>query len=450
MSSSDVRWGRSYESYSQDVAIVSELGAALVTGLQGAAGTPDFLRSPHVLATAKHFVGDGGTVNGRDQGNNVANEKTLREVHAAGYPAAITAGVASVMASYSSWRGTKLHADGDLLTGVLKRRMGFDGFVIGDWNGHEQVPGCSKTSCAAAINAGLDMFMAPDGWRDLYATTLSQVRAGQISMSRLDDAVRRILRVKVRSGLFDADKPSARPLAGRYQLLGSDEHRAVARQAVRESLVLLKNSTKVLPLKPGSKILIVGDHANDIARQSGGWTITWQGTGVTSERFPNAESIYAGLRAAVEPHGGVVTFGADGTYSTRPDVAVVVYGEAPYAEFRGDLDTLAFEPAGKGTLKLLQRLRSEGVPTVSVFIAGRPRWIDAELAASDAFVAAWLPGSEGGGVADVLVGNPDGSVRHDFRGRLPVVWPRESAGSGSADLFPLGFGLTMETQRQAK
>ena len=441
----DVSWGRSYESYSQDPTVVRDFATAMVSGLQGTASMPDFLRSPHVLATAKHFVGDGGTLDGRDQGNNVADEQTLREVHAVGYPAAIAAGVASVMASYSSWHGTKLHAHRDLLTTVLKERMGFDGFVIGDWNGHEQVPGCSKTSCAAALNAGLDMFMAPDGWRDFYATTLSQVRSAEIPMTRLDDAVRRILRVKVRAGLFEAGKPSSRPLAGRFDLLGAAEHRAVARQAVRESLVLLKNSNHLLPLKPQMHVLIAGDGADDIARQSGGWTINWQGSGLTNARFPNAESIYAGFRSAIAPHGGTVTLSASGVYTTRPDVALIVYGEAPYAEFRGDLADLAFESGSKTTLNLLRKLQLDGIPTVSIFLSGRPRWIDEELAASSAFVAAWLPGSEGGGVADVLIAGPDRAVRHDFKGKLPVRWPRAPAeDGGDALLFPLGFGLTMK------
>ena len=441
----DVRWGRSYESYSQDPALVREFASAMVTGLQGSAGTADFMRGSHVIATAKHFVGDGGTHDGRDQGDNLSDEATLRDVHAAGYPAAISAGVASVMASYSSWRGRKLHGYRDLLTGVLKERMAFDGFVIGDWDGHAQVPGCSKASCAAAFNAGIDMFMAPNDWRTLYATTVAQVRAGEIPMARLDDAVRRILRVKLRAGLFEAGKPSTRPFGGRFELLGAAEHRAVARQAVRESLVLLKNSQRVLPLKTASKVLLIGAGADSIAQQSGGWTITWQGTGVTNDRFPNAESIYAGLRAAVNQHGGSVTFSADGSYTNRPDVAVFAYGESPYAEFRGDLKTLALEAEGQAMLALLRKLKSEGIPTVSIFLSGRPRAIDAQLAASDAFVAAWLPGSEGGGIADVLIANPDGSVRYDFKGRLPVAWPAESAGTrGQGILFSLGFGLTMD------
>ncbi len=449
----DDRWGRAYESYSEDPEIVAAYAGEMVRGLQGDPGTAEFLDPSRVLATAKHFLGDGGTHGGKDQGDNLSSEEELRDVHGAGYVSAFEAGVQTVMASYNSWHGRKLHGYGELLTGVLKGRMGFDGFVVGDWNGHAQVAGCSNDSCAAAINAGVDMFMVPEDWKALYENTLAQARAGEISAARLDDAVRRILRVKVRAGLFERGKPSSRPLAGKFELLGAPEHRAVARQAVRESLVLLKNNAGLLPLAPDQSILVAGDGADDVGKQSGGWTITWQGTGNERSDFPGATSIWEGIRDAVAAGGGTAVLSVDGRWEEKPDVAIVVYGEDPYAEFEGDRQTLDYEPAED--LELLRRLRGEGIPVVSVFLSGRPLWVNPEINASDAFVAAWLPGSEGAGVADVLLRAADGSVRHDFQGRLSFSWPRLADGAplnrndpDYAPLFAYGHGLSCEDSVQ--
>ncbi len=449
----DDRWGRAYESYSEDPEIVAAYAGEMVRGLQGDPGTAEFLDPSRVLATAKHFLGDGGTHGGKDQGDNLSSEEELRDVHGAGYVSAFEAGVQTVMASYNSWHGRKLHGYGELLTGVLKGRMGFDGFVVGDWNGHAQVAGCSNDSCAAAINAGVDMFMVPEDWKALYENTLAQARAGEIAAARLDDAVRRILRVKVRAGLFERGKPSSRPLAGKFELLGAPEHRAVARQAVRESLVLLKNNAGLLPLAPDQSILVAGDGADDVGKQSGGWTITWQGTGNERSDFPGATSIWEGIRDAVAAGGGTAVLSVDGRWEEKPDVAIVVYGEDPYAEFEGDRQTLDYEPAED--LELLRRLRGEGVPVVSVFLSGRPLWVNPEINASDAFVAAWLPGSEGAGVADVLLRAADGSVRHDFQGRLSFSWPRLADGAplnrndpDYAPLFAYGHGLSCEDSVQ--
>jgi beta-glucosidase len=442
----DVRWGRSYESYSQRPDIVREYATAMIQGLQGTPGSPDFLlRGPHVIATAKHFLGDGGTFEGRDQGDNRASEAALRDVHAAGYFAALDAGVQTVMASYSSWQGQKMHGHKGLLTDVLKNRLGFDGFVVGDWNGHEQVEGCTKASCPVAINAGLDMFMAPDSWKDLYATTLAQAKNGSITAARLDDAVARILRVKYRAGLFEVGKPSSRALAGKFELLGAPEHRAVARQAVRESLVLLKNANHLLPLRAKQNVLIAGDGADNIAKQSGGWTLSWQGTGLTNANFPGATSIFAGIRKLVTAGGGNATLSVDGSYEKKPDVAIVVFGEDPYAEFQGDIETLEYEPADGRDLTLLKKLRADKIPVVAVFLSGRPRWVNPHLNAADAFVAAWLPGSEGDGIAEVLIANTDGSPRNEFKGRLSFDWPATPVPNdkaGEKPLFALGFGLT--------
>lgn len=442
----DGRWGRAYESYGENPDIFEEYSAAMVRGLQGNPGDADFLRGEHVISTVKHYVGDGGTLDGRDQGDNRASEEDLRDIHGAGYGPAISAGVQVVMASFSSWQGEKVTGHKGLLTEVLKERMGFDGFLVGDWNAHGQVEGCANDSCAKAVNAGLDMFMAPDDWKDLYDNTLSQVRSGEIPMERLDDAVRRILRVKLRSGLFEAGRPSTRAPAGNYKLLGSPEHREVARQAVRESLVLLKNSNKLLPLKPNMRVLVAGDGADNIPKQNGGWTLTWQGTGINNKHFPNAESIYSGIAAAVKAGGGSATLSPSGTFKAKPDVAIVVYGEDPYAEFQGDVDTLEYKPGNKGDLALLKKLKAANIPVVSVFLSGRPMWMNPEINASDAFVAAWLPGSEGGGIADVLFAKADGSVNHEFKGRLSFSWPRTptqtKANPGSEPpLFAYGFGL---------
>jgi beta-glucosidase len=444
----DDRWGRTYEGFGEDPEIVRSYAGPLVEGLQGRPGTPDFLGPGHVIATAKHFVGDGGTAGGHDQGDNPSNPVQLRDIHGAGYPPAVEAGVQAIMASFSRVRGEKVHGSRELLTGVIREQMGFDGLVVGDWNAHGQVDGCSNTSCPAAFNAGLDIFMAPDSWRELYANTLAQVRDGTIPMTRLDEAVRRILRVKLRAGLFEEVRPSQRPFGGHFDQLGSAEHRAVARQAVRESLVLLKNDNHLLPLRPGARVLVAGNSADDISRQSGGWTISWQGTGLSNANFPGGTSIFAGIRDTVAGAGGSATLSADGRYTTRPDVAIVVFGEEPYAEFVGDRRNLEFSPADKSALETLRRLRADNIPTVSVFLSGRPMWVNPELNASDAFVAAFLPGSEGGGVADVLFANRDGSVRNDFRGRLSYSWPRRAdqtplnRGDASYDpLFAYGYGL---------
>ena len=298
----DDRWGRTYESYSEDPAIVESYAGKMVEGIQGTVGG-DFMKPGHVISSIKHFLGDGGT-GGRDQGDTRVTEDVLRDVHAAGYRSGLVAGALTVMPSFSSWNGTKMTGNKSLLTGVLKDRLGFEGFTIGDWNAHGQVTGCTNEDCAPAINAGLDMFMySGPKWKELYANTLREAKAGIIPAARLDDAVRRILRVKVIAGTFEAGRPSSRPLSGKFDLLGSPEHRAIARQAVRESLVLLKNRG-VLPLKASARILVAGDGADDVAKQSGGWTLTWQGTGTKPEHFPHAQSIGAGIAEAVKAGGG--------------------------------------------------------------------------------------------------------------------------------------------------
>ncbi len=441
------RWGRTYESYSEDPAIVKMLAPALVEGLQGKPGTAEFLDSEHVIATAKHFLADGGTFGGNDQGDARISERELIDIHSQGYPAAIEAGVQTVMVSYSSWNGRKMHDNGYLVTDVLKGRMGFDGLVVGDWNGHGQVPGCTNANCPAAIKAGVDLVMVPNDWKGLIQNTLAQVRSGEIPMSRLDDAVRRILRVKMRAGLFNGKSPSQRAPA--MSVLGSSQHRALARQAVRESLVLLKNDKEILPLSPRQTVLVAGEGADHIGMQTGGWTVSWQGIDNTNQDFPGATSIYKGIRETVESAGGKAILSVNGDYKNRPDVAIVVFGELPYAEGLGDIPSLEFEPRNKKSLNVLKKLAGDGIPVVSVFLSGRTLWVNPEINASDAFIAAWLPGSEGGGVADLVFADPQGKPRHDFKGRLSFSWPKtplqEQLNPHHPDykpLFPLGYGLS--------
>jgi beta-glucosidase len=440
----DVRWGRSYESYSEDPALVAMYAQAMVNGLQGKIGTADFLTPTHTLASAKHFLGDGGTLAGRDQFDNLADERTLRDVHGAGYVGALSAGDLIVMASYNGWHGIKMHANQQLLTDVLKRRWSFPGFVVGDWNAQEEIPGCTKWSCPAFLNAGGDMYMAPDSWKQLYANLIKQVSSGQIPQARLDDAVTRILRVKMLAGLFNKQSPKDWVSAGQLPAPGSAAHRALARQAVRESLVLLKNNKHTLPLDPNTSILVAGVGANDIGMQSGGWTVDWQGNHNTNADFPGATSIQAGIEAALKAGGGkVVTRIED-----NPAAAIVVYGEKPYAEFQGDRETLEFT-AADGHLELLKRLQAAHIPVISLFISGRPLWAHREINLSDAFVAVWLPGSEGGGIADLLFKPRAGATAYDFTGRLSFSWPATAmpvtfdGSQVQGAQFARGFGLTL-------
>lgn len=445
----DDRWGRTYEGYSESPDVVASYAGAMVEGLQGTVGSPTFLDGRHVIASVKHFLGDGGTVDGRDQGDTRISEADLVRIHAAGYPPAIAAGAQTVMASFNSVNGEKMHGHRPYLTDALKGRMNFGGFVVGDWNGHGQVKGCTTTDCPATINAGLDMAMASDSWKGFYNTTLAAVKDGTIPQQRLDDAVRRILRVKMRLGLFEAGRPSSRAVGGQFALVGAPDHREVARQAVRESLVLLKNQGGVLPLSPKQRILVAGDGANDVGKQAGGWTLNWQGTGTRRKDFPNADTIFEGIAQQAKAGGGEAVLAVDGRYAVRPDVAVVVFGENPYAEFQGDLATLAYKAGDDSDLELIKRLKADGIPVVAVFLSGRPLWVNREINAADAFVAAWLPGSEGGGIADVLLRSPDGSVQHDFKGKLSFSWPRTAVqyanNVGQKDYdpqFAFGFGLT--------
>ena len=478
----DDRWGRTYEGFSEDPAIVAAYAGRYVTGLQGRF---DPAGRPTIVATAKHWIGDGGTDRGVDQGENKASVAELLRIHGAGYVAAIGAGVQAVMASFNSWTFTGTDAEGRalsfanakttgnkyLLTDVLKTRMGFGGLVVTDWDAIGQVTytdahgatrSCSTSSCPPAINAGIDMVMVPFAWKAFIADTMASVQAGEIPLARIDDAVTRILRVKMRAGLFRvvdgasvSVKPSQRPGA---QDAAAANPRALAREAVRKSLVLLKNDRDVLPLARHLRVLVVGKSADSIADQAGGWSLTWQGTGNTNADFPNADSVLTGVREAAGDAN--VTFSADARdVDVKAFQAVIaVIGETPYAEGAGDIrgaDTLEHARRHPEDLAVLERVGGHGVPVVTVLLSGRPLWVNREINRSDAFVAAWLPGTEGKGIADVLFRHADGGV-DDFTGRLSYSWPRtacqttvDKAGADAVPLFACGYGLTY-ARRHAK
>ncbi len=342
-----------------------------------------------------------------------------------------------------------MHGHQYLLTRVLKEQMGFDGLVVGDWNGHGFVAGATVLNCPQAVNAGLDIFMVPDPeWKQLYKNTLEQVKTGVIPLSRIDDAVRRILRVKLRADLWQKGLPSKRPLAGKDELLGAPEHRAVARQAVRESLVLLKNKNNILPLSPRLNVLVAGDGADNISKQTGGWSVNWQGTGNTMADFPGATTIWMGIDAAVSAAGGKAILSVDGAYDQKPDVAIIVFGEDPYAEMQGDIQHQLLKAGDTRDLELLKRLQSQGIPVVSLFVTGRPMWINRELNLSDAFMVVWQPGTEGAGVADVIFTGINGELNHPVKGRLSFSWPKRPhqgplnwGDENYEPLFVYGFGL---------
>ena len=433
----DLRWGRSYEGYSSDPALIAAYAKAMVVGLQGnlVPGAP--LAADRVAATAKHFIADGGTLDGKDQGDARLSEGSLIALHAAGYPAAIDAGALTVMVSFSSWNGVKHHGNPSLLTDVLKGRMGFDGLAVGDWNAHGQLPGCTVTDCATSLDAGLDLYMAPDSWQGLFDSLVADVENGSVPESRLNDAVRRILRVKFKLGLLGPKRVER----GDLSQVGAPAHLALAREAVSKSLVLLKNEGGLLPLKPGSRVLITGPGADNMAMQTGGWTITWQGTDTSSKDFPNGITIGRALASAIHNAGGTAVLDPKGLDREPADVAIMIYGERPYAEFQGDVPDLAYRPSAEEQ-RILAELKRRGMKTVSVFLAGRPMFAGSLINASDAFVAAWLPGTQGAGVSDVLVAGANGKPVRDFTGTLSFDWPRDARSPITDPLFPSGYGLS--------
>jgi beta-glucosidase len=425
------RWGRTYESFGE----LPELASSMSTIIEGYQGP--WLNSPSsILATAKHYVGDGGTTNGKDQGNTEISEQELRSVHLPPFRAAVNRGVGSVMISYSSWNSAKMHAHSYLINDVLKGELGFKGFVISDYNGIDKIDdktGFTPAEVTAGVNAGIDMIMVPFAWKQFIQTMKDEIANGHISIDRINDANRRILTKKFELGLFE------KPLTDRRWLstIGSQQHRDLARQAVRESQVLLKNDNGILPLaKSGSKIFVAGKNADDIGNQAGGWTVGWQGT---SGPVTTGTTVLQGIQQAVTP-SSTVTYAKDGTGIDKSyDVAVAVIGELPYAEGRGDRPTTM--GLDQADLDTLAKLKESGVPTVVVMVSGRPLDISAQLPSWNALLQAWLPGSEGQGVADVLFGD------YNPTGKLPVTWMQSAdqqpinVGDGKPALFPYGYGL---------
>jgi beta-glucosidase len=441
----DERWGRTYEGYSESPDIVKVLGEAAVRGFQG-----DNLSDPlSVLACAKHFVGDGGTTLGTasfqnpdkkrllDQGDTRVSEKELREIHLQGYITTVKAGVGSIMPSYSSWNGVKCSASKQLLTGILKGELGFEGFLISDYNAIDQITADYKSAIEISINAGMDMVMVPTRYREFFTLLRELVREGRVPMSRIDDAVKRIMRVKVAMGLMDKGRSQ---LADRslHNTFGSAAHRQVARECVRQSLVLLKNTKRTLPLSKNlARIHVGGKSADDIGNQCGGWTIDWQGK--SGDVTTGGTTLLQAVRNTVSKKTKV-TFSKDGSGAGGADVGVVVVGETPYAEGMGDRDDLSLS---EEDVRAIDNMKGSGIPVVVVLMSGRPMMIDRALDKCEAFIAAWLPGTEGQGLADVLFGD------YKPTGKLSFSWPRSmqqipiNVGDRNYNpLFKYGFGLT--------
>lgn len=426
----DIRWGRTYEGFGETTEIQVMMAGPSVRGYQGEKlGTPY-----HVLACAKHYIGDGATTGGKDQGNAEITEEQLRKIFLPGYIDAIEAGVGSVMVSYSSWNGVKCHASKYLVTDLLKNELKFDGFVVSDWEGVKQCATDFREAIKLSVNAGIDMFMEPYKTPQFIKLLKELVNEGAVSQERIDDAVRRILRVKFMMGLFENPYPASN-LA---DSLGNDYHRKVARQAVRESLVLLKNDKQMLPLSLTSgKVLVAGPRSNDIGSQCGGWSITWQGhTGPITKGTTILEAV-RNVRGEEN-----VIYAEDGSSKEKADYAIVVVGEAPYAEGAGDNQALSLKPED---LKVISNVRKLKIPYVVLLLSGRPLILGDIIKDSPAVVACWLPGTEAAGIADVIFGD------YDFKGKLSHTWPvsvnQEPVNFGDADyvpLFPYGYGLTMK------
>ncbi len=451
------KWGRTYESYSEDPAIVTVFADRFVSGMQGNLGEEG------VLACAKHWIGDGGTWNGVDQGETRIGFDELKRVHMTPYLRALAARVQTIMVSFNSWNGDKCHGHGFLVTELLKNQLGFDGFVISDWDGIDYLSKDYAEAIALSVNAGVDMFMISVEWREFIRLLIRHVESDIVPMERIDDAVRRILTVKHRFGLFEKPAPAARKWSG-SSVFGCKDHRDLAREAVRKSLVLLKNEQQLLPLQKQSRILVAGRNADNRGAQCGGFTVEWQGT-KSSSQIEGGTSIWEAIRD-VNPTAQLSLNGSAASRD-RHDVALVVIGEDPYAEGMGDIresDDVVVQSGSmiRGTLKVLEpygqslaladlhpedlevieKISAQGIPVVAVMLSGRPLVVEPEMALATAFIAAWLPGSEASGIADVLFGD------YNFTGRLAFSWPtadgrQQNVGDdGYQPLFPYGFGLS--------
>ena len=439
----DERWGRSYEGFGETPELARMMGEAAVRGYQG----NDLSNPTRVLACAKHWIGDGATRYGTgrklkpdlqilDRGDVTLSESELRRLHMAGYVSAIKAGVGTIMPSYSSWNGVKCSGNKRLLTGILKNELKFDGFLISDYDAIDEMPGDYKTQIETSANAGMDMFMVSTKYRELYSLLLELARENRVPMSRINDAVTRILRVKFAMGLMDGRSNLAdRKLHASF---GSAAHRQVARECVRETLVLLKDDKRVLPAsKKLNRIHVAAKSADDIGNQCGGWTISWQGK--SGANTTGGTTILKAIRETVSPHTKI-TFSKDGADAAGADLGIVVIGETPYAEWMGDRQSLELS---EEDVAVVDKMKQAGMPLVVVLISGRPLIIDKVIDKADAFVAAWLPGTEGRGVTDVLFGD------YRFVGKLSFSWPRSmdqipiNVGDKNYDpLFKYGYGLT--------
>lgn len=425
----DERWGRTYEGFGETPELSEQIGSAAVRGFQGSG----LGGSASILACSKHYMGDGGTTGGHDQGNTEVDEQTLRSIHLPGYIAAIQNGVGSIMVSYSSWNGQKMHGNRHLLTDVLKSELGFEGFLISDWEGIDQLPGDYASDIETSINAGLDMVMVPNRYVEFITTLKDLVNQDRVAISRIDDAVRRILRIKFKMGLFE-NPYTDRSYTGS---VGSPEHRQIARECVRQSLVLLKNDNQILPLSKNlTRIHVAGKNADDLGNQCGGWTISWQGG---SGNITVGTTILEAIQNTVSS-GTQVTYSYDGTGAAGADVAVVMIGETPYAEGAGDRSSLNLSSED---VAAITNVKNSGVPMVLVLVSGRPMIITPVLGNCEAIIAAWLPGSEGQGVADVLFGdyNPTGKLSHSWPAEMPQI-PINVGDPGYNPLFPYGYGLS--------
>ena len=444
----DIRWGRTYEGFSEDTALVTQLSSAYIEGFQAGVKTPSG-QTLYAGATAKHYIGDGGTTFGTstqnifkpfllDQGDMRLDEAAVRSLFLPPYQKAVQDGVLSVMVSFSSWNGTKMHADKHAITDILKGELRFQGFVVSDWGGIDQIDSDYEKAVITSINAGVDMNMVPYDYRRFIDGMKDAVGKGAIPQSRIDDAVRRILRAKMELGLFE--HPYGDPALA--ETVGSQAHRELARQAVRESLVLLKNDNAALPIaKDAPSIFVAGSNADSVGSQLGGWSLTWQGS--TTAEVSGATSILEAIKAAVAP-GTTVTYEQNGQFTGNADIGIVVVGEEPYAEGVGDNANLSLSAQD---INAITNTRAHVKKLVVVIVSGRPMVITEQFQVADAWVAAWLPGSEGEGVTDALFGDAP------FTGKLPYTWPRSNAQlpinehnaedktGCDAPLFALGYGL---------
>ena len=454
------KWGRTYESFGSNPELAAMLGASYASALQ----------SEGVIACVKHWVGDGGTWQGMDQGETKLSWEDLEQTHIAPYYPSLRKGVMTVMVSFSSWNGDKCHGHRFLITELLKEKLGFGGIVLSDWDGINYLDEDYGVAIRKSVNAGLDMFMVPERWREFIDKLEQQVLDGHVDVSRVDDAVRRILRTKLRYGLFDMPRPTQRPGIANAGF-GCSDHRELARRAARKSQVLLKNEQEALPLKQGQRILVAGKNAHNLGHQCGGWTVSWQGE--KGNDTITGETIWEGIQALTS--NAMLSKGLDGSDADpeQHDIAVVVVGETPYAEGHGDIrpgdhlfveagsmidglmnpldayaKTLVLAQVHPEDLACIRRIAARGIPVVTVLISGRPLIVNEELDASSAFVASWLPGAEGRGVAEMLLGI------YQFSGRLPTPWPGPKLNDGlltkAGAVFPAGHGLQLNSKQTGR